>query len=160
MEAFSVEQSILEGEREFKDLFTFIRKSAEALEAYEIEKEIFSRVVKIGLCAMRTYFAEKGSGDVGDELEIEKDVFLKRESCLRGRDYFSVFGKLKVPRTCYRKAGMEGVMPLDAKANLPERCYSYLLQEWMDLLSPPGYFRRSRGFFRKVAGLRSQAESF
>jgi hypothetical protein len=26
-------------------------------------------------------------------------------------------------------------MPLDAQANLPERTYSYLLQEWMDLLS-------------------------
>jgi len=44
----------------------------------------------------------------------------------------SVFGKLKVPRTCYRTEGMKGVMPLDAQANLPERCYSYLLQEWMD----------------------------
>ncbi len=26
-------------------------------------------------------------------------------------------------------------MPLDAQANLPQRCYSYLLQEWMDLFS-------------------------
>jgi hypothetical protein len=26
-------------------------------------------------------------------------------------------------------------MPLDGQANLPERCYSYLLQEWMNLLS-------------------------
>ena len=160
MEAFSVEQSILEGEREFKDLFTFIRKSAEALEAYEIEKEIFSRVVKIGLCAMRTYFAEKGSGDVGDELEIEKDVFLKRESCLRGRDYFSVFGKLKVPRTCYRKAGMEGVMPLDAKANLPERCYSYLLQEWMDLFSLRDTFGEAEVSLEKLSGLEVKQSRF
>lgn len=26
-------------------------------------------------------------------------------------------------------------MPLNAQINLPERCYSYLLQEWMDFFS-------------------------
>ncbi len=65
MEAFSIEQSILEGEKEVKDLFAFIRQNAEKLEAYEVEVETFSRLMKIGLSAMKAYFAEKGTGDVG-----------------------------------------------------------------------------------------------
>lgn len=135
MQAFSVEQSILEGEHAVKELFQCVREHAAESDAYQMESTIFSRLQKIGLAALKCYFAEKGTGDIGAELVLSDGLVLKRESVLRGRDYFSVFGKLKVPRTCYRAVGHSGVMPLDAQANLPNRCYSYLLQEWMDLLS-------------------------
>lgn len=153
MEAFKIEQSILEGEKEVKELFDFVRTHAVNLEAYEMEKETFSRLMRIGLCAMKGYFAEKGTGDVGEELEIEPGVVLKRESSLRGRDYFSVFGKLKVPRTYYHSEGRQGAMPLDAQANLPERCYSYLLQEWMDLFSIRDTFGEAKLSLEKLLGL-------
>ena len=135
MQAFSVEQSILEGEQSVKELFQFVQSHAAESEAYQMENTIFSRLQQVGLAAMKCYFAAKGTGDIGTELELAEGSVLKRERVLRGRDYFSVFGKLKVPRTCYRAVGHSGVMPLDAQANLPKRCYSYLLQEWMDLLS-------------------------
>jgi len=60
-------------------------------------------------------------------------VVLPRERKLRGRDYFSLFGKFAEARTCYRAAGEPGIFPLDQQVNLPERCYSYFLQEWMTL---------------------------
>ena len=135
MQPYSVEASILEGELEVKALFKYVQDNAVEFEAYPMEKGIFSRLMKIGYAAMKCYFAEKGTGDMGDELELEEAIILKRENRVHKRDYFSVFGKLAVWRTCYRKAGEKGVMPLDARANLPERCYSYLLQEWMDLFS-------------------------
>ncbi|PIE63039.1 MAG: hypothetical protein CSA25_02290, partial [Desulfobacter postgatei] len=62
-------------------------------------------------------------------LKLENGVILKRKSRLHGKDYFSILGKFKVPRTCYRLKGFCGIMPLDAQADLPDRCYSYLLQE-------------------------------
>jgi hypothetical protein len=49
---------------------------------------------------------------------------LQRANELRGQDYFSVFGKFKVPRSYYHCEGESGVFPLDAQADLPERCYS------------------------------------
>ena len=135
MDPFSTEKSILETESELRDLLDFIKKSAVDLEAYEMEKSIFSRIMLIGLKSMQVYFAEKGTGDVGPELEIEDGVVLEKAPGLLGRDYFSVFGKFKVPRTYYRLEGQKSIMPLDAWANLPQRCYSFLLQEWMDLFS-------------------------
>lgn len=153
MEAFNIEQSILEGEKEVKELFDFVKTNAVDLEAYEMEAEIFLRLMKIGMCAMKAYFAEKGTGDIGEEIEIEPGVILKRESSLRGRDYFSVFGKLKVPRTYYHREGDQGVMPLDVQANLPERCYSYLLQEWMDLFSIRDTFGEAQISLEKLLGL-------
>jgi len=77
---------------------------------------------------------------------------MQREKRLLGRDYFSVFGKLKVPRTCYRVEGLDGLMPLDAQANLPKRSYSYLLQEWMDFLSLRDSFTESATVLDKILG--------
>lgn len=153
MQAFSVEQSILEGEQAVKELFQFVREHAVEADAYQMESTIFSRLQKIGLAAMKCYFAEKGTGDIGAELVLSEGLVLKRERALRGRDYFSVFGKLKVPRTCYRAVGHRGVMPLDAQANLPHRCYSYLLQEWMDLLSLRDGFGESSQSLEKLLGV-------
>jgi hypothetical protein len=153
MQAFSVEQSILEGEHAVKELFQFVQEQAEESEAYQMESTIFEKLHKIGLAAMTCYFATKGTGDVGSDLSLANGTVLKRESGFRGRDYFSVFGKLKVPRTCYRAVGHRGLMPLDAQANLPKRCYSYLLQEWMDLLSLRDGFAESSLSLEKLLRL-------
>jgi len=125
MQPYSVERSIIEGELEVKELFEYVQNGATQLEACEMEKAVFAKLMQIGLAGMKCYFAEKGTGDVGLELELENGKLLKKETRLHGRDYFSVFGKIKVPRTCYRVEGEKGVMPLDAQANLPKRCYSY-----------------------------------
>lgn len=90
--------------------------------------------MQIGLAAMKGYFAAKGTGDVGHQLIVPDGRVATKSEAFWGRDYFSVFGKFKVPRPVYRAYAHPGVMPLDAQADLPERCYSYLLQEWMDHL--------------------------
>ncbi|EFK10226.1 conserved hypothetical protein [delta proteobacterium NaphS2] len=118
-----------------KKLFEFVEDNAASMDAYTMEQNIFFKILAIGLSAMKGYFAQKGTGDVGASLDLEDGTVLKRQKSPSDRNYFSVFGKLSVPRTCYRADGVNGVMPLDAQANLPERSYSYLLQEWMDLLS-------------------------
>jgi hypothetical protein len=154
MEAFSIEQSLLEGEKEVKELFDYVCSEAENLEAYEMERAIFARVMRIGLTAMKGYFAKKGTGDVGEELVMEEEGVLKKESRLRGRTYYSVFGKLEVPRSCYRGEGPQGMMPLDAQANLAERSYSYVLQEWMDLLCLRDSFKEGEVWLEKWLGLK------
>jgi hypothetical protein len=135
MKALSIERSMCEGERDVKELFEFVIGKAEAMTAYQMEQGIFARVLQIGLAAMKCYFAAKGTGDVGETIPLNDGTVASKADVLCGRDYFSVFGKFKVPRTVYRAFARPGVMPLDAQADVPERCYSYLLQEWMDHLS-------------------------
>ena len=84
MQAFSVEESIMEGDREVKELFEFIQNHTRQLEAYDMESSIFSKLMKIGLTAMKCHFAEKGTGDRGAELQLEDGVVLK------GKVYFGV----------------------------------------------------------------------
>ncbi len=153
MTPYSIEQRVLEGQLEVNQLFEFVMNNAEAMDAYSMEQAIFSRVMGIGLTAMKGYFAQKGTGDVGDVLKLEDGTTLNKEKRLLWKNYFSVFGKFGVPRTCYRTNGLDGVMPLDAQANLPERSYSYLLQDWMNLLSIRDTFGEASVTLNKLLGL-------
>jgi len=132
MQAFETESSMAQGKMELKKIFDFARNAArEGQQAHEAEEGIFRRVFRIAYYALESYFAENGTGDVGTAIEREDGVMLERESSLRPRVYFSVFGKLDVPRTCYRAPGEPGVFPLDEQVNFPMRRYSHFLQEWM-----------------------------
>lgn len=160
MQAFSMEQSILKGRIEVNELFKFVKDNASESEAYEMERSIFLMAMKIGKAAMEYYFAEKGTGDVGSELKTEDGKVLKRESVPRERDYFSIFGKFGIWRTCYRLKGEKGLMPLEASANLPESCYSYLLQEWMDVLCIRDSFGQSSVILEKLLGVKVYPNRF
>ncbi len=153
MSPYTIEQSVLEGQVGVNQLFEFVKNNAEEMDAYSMEQAIFTRVMGIGLTAMKGYFAEKGTGDIGDVLELEDGTILKKEKRLLWKNYFSIFGKFGVPRTCYRSNGLEGIMPLDAQANIPGRSYSYLLQEWMDLLSIRDSFEEGSITLNKLLGL-------
>jgi len=153
MDALDVETSIAEGEQALQALLQFAREYAGTLEAHEAEKGIFKRLLPIGLAAMKLYFAQRGTGDVGPAITRADGMLLPREQKLRGRDYFSLFGKFKVARTCYRTPGEPGILPLDAQVNLPERCYSYFLQEWMTVFEVEHPFKESAGFFAQLFDL-------
>jgi hypothetical protein len=153
MEALDVERSIAEGEQALQALLQFAREQAGRIEAHEAEKGIFKRLLPIGLAAMKRYFAQRGTGDVGPAITRADGMILPREKPLRGRDYFSLFGKFGVARTCYRTPGEPGIFPLDTQVNLPERCDSYFLQEWMTVFEVEHPFKESAGFFAQLFDL-------
>jgi hypothetical protein len=160
MQAFSMEKSILKAGDQVNELFNFIKDNAKMSEAYEMERSIFLLVMKIGLTGMQTYFAEKGTGDAGSELKTEDGKVFRKEKALRERDYFSVFGKFRICRTCYRLKGEKGLMPLDAEANLPASCYSYLLQEWMNILSIGNSYEESSALSERLLGVKVYGNRF
>jgi len=153
MEAFEVEASRAEGEEAWPALLSFVRETAGQLEAQDAEKGSFKRRLPLGLAALRLYFAERGTGAVGPAVEREDGEVLLREGKLRARAYFSLFGKLAVPRTCYRTAGAAGIFPVDAQAHLPARGYAYFRQEWMTLLAVEHPFKESAGWFAQLFAL-------
>ena len=153
MDALEVEMSIAEGEQALQALLQFVRESAGTLEAHEAEQGIFKRLLPMGLAAMQLDFAQRGTGDMGPAVTRADGGVLLREQTLRGRDYFSLFGKFAVPRTCYRTPGEPGLFPLDAQVNLPARCYSYFLQEWMTMFAVEHPFQESTGFFAQLFDL-------
>src|SRR5271157_2911224 len=77
-----------------------------------------------------------GSGDVGPTVVVagdsptDPDRELPRLEPARTRPYLSIFGEIRIERTCYGHDRVEAV-PLDAQRHLPQRQYSYLLQQWL-----------------------------
>ncbi len=159
MRALSVEKCVLEGELKLQSLFENVKNNACKVTAYEMEESIFKQLLGIGLAAMQCYFGQKGTGDVGPALDVSGQLF-EKENRLYKRDYFSIFGKFGVPRTCYRLEGYPGIMPLDAQADLPERCYSYLLQDMTDFLSIRDPYGQSFETFERFFDIGISASRF
>jgi hypothetical protein len=107
----------------------------------------------MGLAAMQRSFAQRGTGDVGPAVTRADGVRLPREKQLREPDDFSCFGKFAVARTCDRTAGEAGIFPLDAQVNLPERCDSSCLQEWMTVCRVEHPFKERAGLFEQLFAL-------
>src|SRR5262245_62153488 len=158
MDALEVERSIAEGEQALQALLKFAREQAGRLEAHEAEQGLFKRLLPIGLAAMQLYFAQRGTGDVGPAITRADGRILPREKPLRGRDYCSLFGTFGVARTCDRTPGEPGIFPLDPQVNLPERCDSYFLHEWMTVFGVEHPFQESAGLFEQLFEL-DRAES-
>ena len=100
MEAFSIEACIAHSEQLVKDLYESMWRQASELDAYRMERAIYQKLMELGQELLKGYFAHKGTGDRGSEIVARGEVF-KRQADLRGKDYFSIFGKLKVPRKMF-----------------------------------------------------------
>ena len=119
MDALEVEMSIAEGEQALQALLTFVRERAGTLEAHEAEKGIFKRLLPIGLAAMKLYFAQRGTGEMGPAITRADGVILPQANKLRGRDYCSRFGKFKVARTSDRTPGEPGSSRWTRRSTFP-----------------------------------------
>jgi len=97
----------------------------------------------MGLAAMKLYFAQRGTGDMGAAITRADGVILPREQKLRGRDYFCRFGTFDGARTATARQGSR-IFPLDEQVNLPERCYSYFLHEWRTLFDVEHPFKKAQ----------------
>jgi hypothetical protein len=153
LEALDVETSIAAGEQALQALIQCARDDARKLEAHEAEQGLFKRLLPMGLAAMQWSFAERGTGDVGPAVTRADGRRLAREKPLRGRDDCSLFGTFAVARTCDRAPGEPGIFPLDAQVNLPERCYSYFLHEWMTVFEVEHPFQERAGCFAQLCDL-------
>jgi hypothetical protein len=106
--------------------------AADALPAHEVERKLFARVLALGREAFCLFLRLQGQGDLGEELALPDGRVLCRLEQTHGRAYRCVFGDFSLSRVCYgsREGQRIDFVPLDARLELPESDYSYLLQEW------------------------------
>ncbi|MGB6066821.1 MAG: hypothetical protein WBG50_18605 [Desulfomonilaceae bacterium] len=116
------------------EILTFVREAAGEMEIGEVERHLLSLVMGVGRAALEEFVAMKGTGYAGKEIN---DAQGTRCPYVRDRDctYRSIFGAISIPRAYYHAAGAPGVFPLDGELNMPERGYSYLVQEFSSRLA-------------------------
>jgi hypothetical protein len=86
---------------------------------------------------------------------------LKRLKESHTRSYQSIFGEFQVSRTAYgtREGQVIEFVPLDARLQLPESEYSYVLQDWAQALGVEHAFARTAEVLRMILGLNLPVDS-
>lgn len=143
----------LQAHGELRDLIMYAVGEAQNHELHEVERGIFARVMALGLTMVKRVLAEKGTGKSGATITL-RDGREVPFHAIRSRRYRSVFGNLEIDRAYYWAPGLASSMPLEGSLNLPERCYSYLLREWLEHLGVEHAFEKAAATLETILGVR------
>ncbi len=143
-----MDRKIEEAREEFNAIIDYILKCAEGVEIHEVESGIYRRLLRLGLILLELFVLAAGTGKVGEAL-ITGDGTVYRYVRDTRRKYLSIFGEIAIVRSYYGKEGRRGLFPLDARLNLPERKYSYVLQDWMASRAVETSYEKAAGWVNK-----------
>jgi hypothetical protein len=128
--------------------------------AHLVERKIFTWVLEVGRQALDFFFHVQGDGDLGETFTMPDGRVLNRLE-LGERTYQSLFGDFRLNRYVYgtRPGQKIEFVPLDQRLNLPESEFSYLLQEWDQLLGVEQAFGKVVQTMRTVLRLEQSVDS-
>jgi len=136
--------------QEFESMLHYVRHS-ENETAYEAERNIFKRLLKMGYELMLLFFSLQAERYPRIALENEKGEALPYHS-EKKRDYYSIFGKLPFLRPYFYKKGAGGESPLDEALSLGKDCYSDVVRELAEYLGAAMSYEKVNGLFRYLLG--------
>jgi hypothetical protein len=134
----------------FRQLHTWLTTDeANRLGEADIEEQVHSRGREVLRLLLQAHLAQRGTGEVGPALRVlpkgnDNDsaspdgpappatpatAVHHGEKRLHERTLRTTLGKVTVARTAYAAAGQASVHPLDEQLQLPQRSFSYPLQE-------------------------------
>lgn len=160
-------QNVTEGNlKEYEDtareLFGYARQAAaEGMPIHAVEQGIWQRVLQMGRQALGEFLACQGDGDVGEKLAMPGGHEVKRLGERHVRCYQSIFGEFELSRAVYgsREGQKIEYIPLDARLQLPEGEFSYVLQEWAQALGVEHAFGRTAETLQMILGLKIPVDS-
>ncbi len=116
------------------EILAFVPRPAQEMEIGEVQRRLIPMVMAVGRVSLEIFVSEKGTGYEGKEI-IDAQGNRFPYVRYRNRVYRSIFGANFFPRAYYHASGLSGVYPLDGELNLPERGYSFLVQEFSSRLA-------------------------
>jgi len=145
-----------------QDLATYVQQAAiEGTAAHAVERAIWQRVLAMGRQAIGHFLQMQGDGDVGETIEMGDGEELRRLPEPHQRTYRSIFGPFAISRYVYgtREGQRIDFVPLDARLELPESEFSYVLQDWAGALCVEHAFGRTAATLETILGLSLPVDS-
>jgi hypothetical protein len=145
-----------------REMVNFIEEAHKSgLAAHVVEAAVFRQVIEMGRRAMGMFFVLCGDGDEGEEITLAEGQPVRRLDELHKREYLSVFGLYELMRVVYgtREGQKIEHVPLDAKLNLPESKFSYLLQDWDQSLIVESPYAKVNETIAKILGITQSVNS-
>ncbi|MCZ2343902.1 MAG: ISKra4 family transposase [Bacteroidales bacterium] len=140
----------------------FVQNAAASGQAtHEVERQLWKQLLSIGHTALGQFFALQGTGDIGPTFERPDQTTAHRLEHPHPRTYRSVFGSFTLSRTVYgsREGQKIQAVPLDARLQLPASDYSYLLQEWDQMLGCEHSFGQVSRTLEEILGQTQSVDS-
>ena len=144
------------------DLCDFLGAAiAEGRSAHEVEQELWDWGLKFGHKALGLFFKLCGPGDEGEVVKLTDGREIKRFPSLHPRPYLTAFGEYSLPRYVYgSRAGQKiDYVPFDARLQLPERKFSYLLQDWNQAMAVDLPFGQVNGHLSRILNFQQSVNS-
>ena len=144
------------------EVASFVRQAAaDGMPAHEVERGVWQRVLAMGRQATGHFLRMQGDGDVGETVEMADGKEVKRLPEPHRRTYQSIFGPFLLSRYVYgtREGQRIEFVPLDARLELPESEYSYVLQDWAGALCVEHAFGRTSQTLQEILGLSLAVDS-
>jgi Uncharacterised protein family (UPF0236) len=134
----------------FRQLHTWLTSDeANGLSEAAVEEQVDHRGREVLRLLLQAHLAQRGTGEVGPALRVlppdpdgdsasaddralpapPADAVRHGEKRLHERTLHTTLGEVTVARTAYVAAGQRSIHPLDEQLQLPERSFSYPLQE-------------------------------
>ena len=117
-------------------------------------------VIRAGLMALQAYVEMCGTGDEGPIVVAPDGEVCERLPETKCRIYVSVFGPLEMERTVYSAGNHQReCAPLDARLGLPEGKFSFLVQDFAQLLGVELSWEKNRESLERLLGIEISVDS-
>ncbi len=130
------EKELIKAREEFEGVCRWIEQAGkEGLRIDQVERQLFARLLALGLMLLKAFVAGFGRGDAGRQVQRQGRC-LRRLSRPHRRRYVSIFGELSICRFVYAKREKQKIeyAPLDEQLGLPASDFSYVLEDWQQRL--------------------------
>lgn len=139
--------------QEFEMLIEFVTgEQAQKVTANQMERSLFSLLLALGAKLLELFFVVRSERCCRESLETAKGQKLAYDRD-RKRDYFSIFGKIRLWRPYFYKKDVGGQRPLDVELGLGDDCYSDLVREISDYLGVYNAYHKSGDILSRLLGL-------
>ncbi|MBL8253101.1 MAG: ISKra4 family transposase [Candidatus Competibacter sp.] len=148
--------------RRLAELEGLVREAArDGLPAHEVERGLWSSLLRLGHELQAEYFALAGDGDRRETLVLADGRVIRRLPEAHSRPYQSIFGEFVLERVVYgtREGQRIEAVPLDARLGLPAEKFSYLLQDWDQALAVENPYGQVNAVLARILGFKQSVAS-
>jgi hypothetical protein len=158
---FAAENGFGKAHKVFEELLEVVnRASDEKARIDQLEREVFSVLLKLGFEILSQFVAQAGDGDEGETIETNGQR-LQRFSEKKRRPYRSIFGVLEVTRWVYgMREGQKAIyIPLDARLGMPAGEQSYVLEDWLQRFCVQDAFSSGVSSLQELLGIKTSVRT-
>jgi hypothetical protein len=138
---------------DFESLLNLVSGSAaHTATVDQMERSLFRHLLRLGRKLLRLFLVCRAQA----ESHAPQWGWQRRKlpyHAQKAVDYFSVFGKVPVVRAYFYARDQAGKCPLDRALSLPQRCYSDLLMECVELLAVDNAYDKAVEVLARLLGL-------